>query len=61
MNASVGISLMILLAVIYIPGVNRVFDNVAISPMSWLLILPIALIPFAAGEIHKLISSRLHK
>jgi len=61
MNLSVGISLAILLAVVYIPGVNGIFDNVALAPMSWLVIIPVALIPFIAGEIHKLISSRLHK
>ena len=61
MNMAVGASLLILLAVIYIPGVNRIFDNVALNPMSWLIILPVALIPFIAGEIHKLISGRLHK
>ncbi|MBR2522894.1 MAG: cation-translocating P-type ATPase, partial [Clostridiales bacterium] len=61
MNMSVGASLLILLAVIYIPGVNRVFDNVALPPMAWLVILPIALIPFIAGELHKIISNRLHK
>ena len=61
MNMAVGASLMILLAVIYIPGVNRVFDNVALPLTSWILILPLALIPFIAGEVHKFISNCLHK
>lgn len=61
MNMAVAASLAILIAVIYIPGVNRIFDNVALPLMSWVVILPAALIPFIAGEIHKLISSRLHK
>ncbi len=61
MNLAVGASLLILAAVIYIPGVNGIFENVAIPLMSWLIILPIAFLPFIAGEIHKLISSRLHK
>ena len=31
MNTAVGLSLVMLLAVIYIPGVNGIFDNVALS------------------------------
>ena len=61
MNMAVGASLAILLAVIYIPGVNSLFDNVALPAMSWLVIIPVSFLPFIAGEINKLISSRLHK
>ena len=61
MNLSVGASLLILLAVVYIPGVNSIFENVALPFMSWLVILPIALLPFIVGEIHKFIALRLHK
>ena len=61
MNWATLASMLILMAVIYIPGVNSAFDNVALPPMAWLFILPVALLPFIAGEIHKFISSRLHK
>ena len=61
MNLATLASLLILLAVVYIPGVNSAFDNVALPPMAWLFIIPVALLPFIAGEIHKFISSRLHK
>ena len=61
MNMATLASLLILMAVIYIPGVNTAFDNVALPPVAWLFILPVALLPFIAGEIHKFISSRLHK
>jgi Ca2+-transporting ATPase len=44
-----------LVAVIYIPGVNGVFNNVALNPMAWLVILPLAFLPFALSEISKLI------
>ncbi|MBR4495011.1 MAG: cation-translocating P-type ATPase [Clostridiales bacterium] len=54
MNTAVGLSLVMLLAVIYIPGVNGIFDNVALNPAAWLVIVPLALIPFATSEIFKL-------
>ncbi len=55
MNMAVGISLALLLAVIYIPGVNKIFDNVALNAQAWLVIVPLALIPFATSEIFKAI------
>jgi Ca2+-transporting ATPase len=55
MNASVGISLLLLLAVIYIPGVNSIFKNVMLNPAAWLVIIPLAIIPFATNEIFKAI------
>jgi len=55
MNAAVGFSLLLTLAVIYIPGVNTIFKNVALMPKAWLLILPLALIPFASSEVYKII------
>ena len=57
MNGAVGISLLLLFAVIYIPGVNKVFDNVPLSAGAWLLIIPLALIPFATSEIYKAIKN----
>jgi Ca2+-transporting ATPase len=55
MNIAVGLSLVLLVAVIYIPGVNTIFNNVALNPMAWLIILPLAIVPFAVSEISKLI------
>ena len=57
MNISVLVSIILLFAVIYIPGVNSLFDNVALNPTAWLMILPLSLVPFAAGEIFKLIKN----
>ena len=61
MNGSVGLSLLMLLAVIYIPGVNGIFDNVMISPLSWCVILPLAFVPFILNELTKVLKNRLHK
>jgi Ca2+-transporting ATPase len=61
MNGSVGLSLLMLLAVIYIPGVNGIFDNVMISPLAWCVILPVAFIPFILNEVLKAIKNSLHK
>jgi len=58
MNMSVGLSLALLMAVIYIPGVNSIFDNVMLMPTAWLVILPLSLIPFAASEIFKAIKAK---
>ena len=58
MNLSVGVSLILLIAVIYIPGVNRLFDNVALNAQAWLVILPLAVIPFAVSEIYKAIKNK---
>lgn len=55
MNLSVCASLVLLIAVIYIPGVNGLFDNVALNLQSWLVIIPLALIPFTTSEIYKAI------
>ena len=61
MNISVGLSIILLLAVIYIPGVNGIFDNVMISPLSWCVIVPLAFVPFILNELFKVIKNRLHK
>jgi Ca2+-transporting ATPase len=61
MNASVGISILLLLAVIYIPGVNGIFDNVMISPLAWCIIIPLAIVPFLLNEVVKVIKNSLHK
>ena len=54
-------SIFLLLAVIYIPGVNKIFKNVMISPLSWCVIVPLAFVPFILNELFKVIKNRLHK
>jgi len=58
MNISVAGSIALLMAVIYIPGVNSIFDNVALSPVLWLPIIGLAIIPFVASEVHKLFKNK---
>ena len=53
MNLAVSVSAVLLLAVIYIPGVNAVFDNIALPALSWIPILFLSLIPFSSSEIYK--------
>ena len=60
MNKAVGLSLF-MLPCGYISGVNSVFDNVALAPLAWVVIIPLALIPFAASECYKAYKNSLHK
>ncbi len=55
MNAAVLFSAALLFAVIYIPGVNSIFDNISLPIIAWVPILILAGIPFAASEIYKTI------
>ena len=61
MNAAVAISLVLLAAVIYIPGINGIFDNVALNLTAWIAIIPLAFIPFTVSEVFKLIKSKINK
>ena len=58
MNMAVGFSTLLLLLVIYVPGVNRIFDNIALPAIAWIPILVLALLPFAASEINKALKTR---
>lgn len=58
MNMAVGFSLLLLLFVVYVPGVNGVFNNIPLAPVLWLPILGLAIIPFAASEIYKAVKYR---
>lgn len=61
MNIAVALSLVMLVAVIYIPGLNGIFNNVALNPLAWVVILPLAVLPFAVSEISKLIKGGCNK
>ncbi len=61
MNISVLGALALLFAVIYIPGVNTVFEAVALNASAWLAIIPLALIPFTCSEVFKVIRGSLKK
>lgn len=61
MNIAVALSLVMLVAVIYIPGINGIFNNVALNPLAWVVIIPLAILPFAVSEISKLIKGGCNK
>ena len=58
MNLAVSVSALLLLFVIYIPVVNKVFDNIALPLLAWIPILILAIIPFSSSEIYKTIKYR---
>ncbi len=53
-----SVSLLLMLAVIYIPGVNVVFETIPLHLEHYKVILPLSILPFAAGEILKAIKSK---
>jgi Ca2+-transporting ATPase len=47
-------SLLVLLATVYIPGLNtEVFGNVPLNFLDWLVVFPLMLVPAAAAEVNK--------
>lgn len=54
LNKAFALSLLLLLAVIYIPLLNPIFSTVALLLSDWLIILPLALLPFITAELDKL-------
>lgn len=58
MNAAVLFSGLMLLLVIYIPGVNGVFDNHPLPAIAWIPVVILAIIPFLAGEVFKVLSGK---
>jgi P-type Ca2+ transporter type 2C len=58
LNRSILLSIALLLVVIYVPFLNPVFSTVALGLGDWLMIVPLALLPFMAAEIGKLLSGK---
>ncbi|NLT11614.1 MAG: cation-translocating P-type ATPase [Clostridiaceae bacterium] len=54
MNVAVAFSAIMMILVIYVPGMNTVFKNLPLPLIAWLPIIGLAIIPFAAGEIFKI-------
>ena len=54
MQYAAGASLAILLAIIYLPILNSVFNTVALGPREWLVMLPFLFIPAIAAELTKI-------
>lgn len=53
LNKGVLISVALTLAVIYVPFLDPIFKTIAPSAIDWLVILPLALIPFVVAELVK--------
>jgi Ca2+-transporting ATPase len=54
MQMAVGVSIVLLLAVLYVPFLNPVFNTVPLSGREWLIVLPLILTPSLAAEVTKL-------
>ncbi len=61
MNYAVLVSLILILAVVYIPFLQGVFNTQALGYQQWLQILPLLIIPSVAAELTKTISMRFRK
>jgi Ca2+-transporting ATPase len=59
MNWAVLVSLVLLLAVVYIPFLNIIFDTVPLGLRQWEQILPLLLLPSVAAELTKWGTARL--
>jgi Ca2+-transporting ATPase len=57
MNLAVLLSLVLILAVVYIPGLNGVFNTLPLGWAQWAEILPLLIVPSAAAEITKFLFS----
>lgn len=58
MNYAVLVSLVLLLAVIYVPFLNEIFDTVPLSLFHWEVILPLLVVPSIAAEVTKVVIAR---
>jgi Ca2+-transporting ATPase len=53
MQYAVLLSIVLLLAVVYVPFLQPIFNTVALGLREWALILPLLLVPSIAAEITK--------
>jgi Ca2+-transporting ATPase len=58
MNLAFLSSMALLMGVVYIPGLNKVFNTVPLGWQQWEIILPLLLIPSVVAETVKLFASR---
>jgi Ca2+-transporting ATPase len=57
----VVLSGVLLLSILYLPFLSPVFSTVPLSLRDWLAVVPLALIPFTAGELQKVLYKRKHR
>jgi len=53
MQYAVAVSVVLLLAVVYVPFLQPIFDTVSLGAREWALILPLLLVPSIAAEVTK--------
>ncbi len=58
MNWAVLASMVLIIAVVYVPFLQPIFNTIAIDVNHWLMMLPLILLPSVAAEVMKAISSR---
>ena len=58
MQYAVGLSILLILAVIYVPFLNRPFNTVPLTLEHWEVILPLIAVPALAAEVSKLVLRR---
>lgn len=61
MQMSIAASIVLLLAVIYVPFLDPIFNTIPLSLREWLTMLPLILLPAVAAEITKSLQRRLHR
>ena len=54
-------SLVLLLAVVYVPFLRGIFDTVTLSATHWLYAIPLILLPSVAAELTKVYLRHLHR
>jgi Ca2+-transporting ATPase len=57
MNIAVLVSLVLIFAVVYIPGLNTVFNTLPLGWAQWAEIIPLLIIPSVAAEATKFLFS----
>ena len=58
MVRSTLLSFLLLLVVLYVPFLRPIFDTVSLTVQDWIVVIVLSLVPFAAGEIFKLLYHR---
>jgi Ca2+-transporting ATPase len=61
MNVAVASSLALILAVIYVPFLNNVFDTLPLGLAQWEVIVPLLFVPSVAAEVTKVFFSPTRK
>jgi Ca2+-transporting ATPase len=59
MQYAVGVSIVLLLLVIYVPFLQSIFDTVPLSLREWAVIFPLLFVPAIIAEINKAIDLRI--